>query len=171
MKILSYIFSAFLVIVILSLLVSLLPIPGNAKFLVVLSGSMEPSIKTGSVIIVKSAKTYNIGDIITFGEMKNGKVPITHRVVDIRVDKGNPIYFTKGDANEDIDQKQVSHREVLGKTLFAIPYLGYVAETVKKPYGFFILVAVPALIVVWGEVEKIVKEVKRLKAEKKSSES
>ena len=170
-KILQYIFFVVIVIIVLGVIAPLLPIPGNYQILVVQSGSMAPAIKMGSMVVVKPAESYAINDVITFGEMGKDKTPITHRIHDIRVQEGKSIYITKGDANEDIDQKEISGNEVIGKVLFDIPYLGYAVDTAKKPWGFAALIIIPALIIVFDEIRKIWKEITSLKKNKQKNET
>ena len=148
------------------LLVSIVPIPGNIKVKIVQSGSMEPSIKTGGLVIIKPFSEYHIGDVIMFGEDTKTKVPTTHRIVADEVRSGVFYYTTKGDANEDPDPQQVKQSEVIGKVLFSIPYLGYVLDFAKKPLGFALLIGVPAAIVVFDEVANILRETRKLKMKK-----
>jgi len=162
-KLIYYIFLIFLTLIALLLIVSVLPVSGNYKVLVVLSGSMEPTIKKGSVVIVKPAEDYKIGDIITFGSFGRSKTPITHRIYDIKVVEGKPFYITKGDANKTPDSGEISSERIIGKVLFSLPYFGYAVETAKKPWGFAFLIIIPAVIIITDEVKKIVKEIKRIK--------
>ena len=74
---------------------SALKIPGSYKLLVVLSGSMEPAIKTGSIVFVKPSDTYQKGDIITFTDGKAAS-SVTHRVFEIQNKDGKDIFITKG---------------------------------------------------------------------------
>lgn len=102
---------------------------------VVLSGSMEPEIHTGSLALIDlKDRDAEVGDAIAF---KSGKVLITHRIV--REEKGT--FVTKGDANRAEDLWRVSPDEILGTTIYSIPYLGYVVQTFKNPAGIAILVA------------------------------
>lgn len=165
-KIIYYIFIALIASVALLLIVSVLPITGNYELMVVQSGSMEPAIKMGSLIIVKPYDDYEIGDIVTFGDVTKNKTPITHRIHDIKVNEGKILYITKGDANEDPDGKEVLNREVIGKSLFSIPYLGYVVNFAKKPLGFALIIIIPAVVIIFDEVKKIYAEVKKKKIEK-----
>jgi len=68
-KTIYYIFIAFISIIALLLIISIFPVTGNIKFMIVQSGSMQPAIKMGSVVMVKPVADYKIGDVITFGEM------------------------------------------------------------------------------------------------------
>lgn len=165
-KVIYYIFIACISIIALLLIVSVLPVTGNYKLLIVQSGSMEPAIKMGSLVLVKPADDYKIGDVITFGAYTKTKAPTTHRVFDIKVDAGVPRYITKGDANEEPDQREVSETEVIGKVLFSVPYLGYAVDAAKKPFGFMLIIIVPATIIIYDEVKNIWEEIKKARAKK-----
>jgi len=187
-KIIYCLFYAFIFLFAIAVIVPLLPIPGNYQLLTVFSGSMEPKIHTGSVVVVKPAHStnsgqapldskhltgqanYKIGDVITFGENGKTKTLITHRIHDIRVEKGNPIYITKGDANNAPDSKEVLPEEISGKVLFSIPFMGYAVSAAKKPFGFMLIIVIPAVIIIGDEIKKIGKEVKKMKEGKKERE-
>jgi signal peptidase len=156
-------FIVFIVVIALLLIISIFPITGNIKFMVVQSGSMEPAIKMGSVVMVRPVNDYKIGDIITFGEITKIKSPTTHRIDDMKVIEGEVYYITKGDANNASDQKGVSKKEIIGKVLIAVPYLGFAIDFAKKPIGFALIIIVPALLVIFDEVKNIIKEIKKKK--------
>src|SRR3989344_2765635 len=130
-KVLTYIFGAVITVVALLLIISSFPIPGNYKIMIVQSGSMEPTIKTGSIVAVKPTDSYKIGDVITFGPMSKTRIPTTHRVTDVRLQAGQPVYVTKGDANNDQDSREVPARDVIGKVYVDVPYLGYALAAAK----------------------------------------
>lgn len=159
------IFFGALIFVALVVVLSAFPIKGNIQIKVVESGSMEPAIKTGSVALIKPASLYKIGDIVTFeGNFKNAKgqkVPTTHRIIEMKVEQGNPIYITKGDANEEADTKEIPQNKIIGKVYLSIPYLGYAIEAARKPYGFMALIIIPAAIVIWDQIGKILREIKK----------
>lgn len=165
-KIIYYIFIAFIVVIAVLLIISVLPITGNIKFMIVQSGSMSPEIKTGSIVMTKPFSEYKVGDIITFGTYSKTKAPTTHRIFDIKVNDGVPVYITKGDANNAPDQKEVSEREIIGKILIDIPYLGYVVHAVRQPIGFIAVLIIPAAIIVGDEIRKIYGEIKKRKKNK-----
>jgi len=131
---------------------------------------MMPAIKTGSIVLVKPTNNYKIGDIITFGQISKTKTPTTHRIAEIEVANGQPIYTTKGDANNAPDQKQVPAKEVIGRVLLDVPFLGYAVAAAKKPWGFMLLIAVPALLVIYEEAHKIWQEIKKSKTKKLDDE-
>ena len=165
-KIIYSIFVAFIVVVAILLIVSTFPIAGNYKVMVVQSGSMQPAIKMGSIVVVKPVDDYKIGDVITFGPYSKTKAPTTHRIYDIKVVDGQPVYITKGDVNNAPDTREIQKKDILGKVIFDIPYLGYAVNFAKKPLGFGLIIIVPAAVIVIDEVKKIIHEIK----EKKTNE-
>src|SRR4030042_2956640 len=96
-KIFYNIFLAFIVIIAVLLIFSVLPITGNFKVLTVISGSMEPAIKTGSAVVIKPMDDYNVGDVITFGKVGKNNNPVSHRIVGVTTTaNGAELYTTKG---------------------------------------------------------------------------
>jgi len=165
MKALNYIFYGFFITMMLAiaglLVASMLPIPGNIELKIVKSGSMEPTIPTGSLVIVKPMQSYGIGDVITFGADTKTEIPTTHRIIGYESDaEGRSVFRTKGDANEDQDANPVPRGEVIGKVVFHLPYVGFVLDFARQPLGFALLIGVPAALVIVEEVLTITKEVK-----------
>lgn len=118
----------------------------------VLSGSMEPSIQTGSLIAIKSVKGEKIshiqeGDVITFiGEENN---LITHRISDIALTDSGTVYTTKGDNNNATDSAPVLAENVVGLySGLTIPYAGYVINFVQSPNGYILFMVIPGLLMV-----------------------
>ena len=104
---------------------------------VILSGSMEPALSPGDVVIVSDSASVQVGDVITFDG--GDTVPITHRI--IGVEDGQ--YITKGDANENVDGAAVPPANVLGRVVLTIPLVGYVILWANTPVGQILLVVVP----------------------------
>jgi signal peptidase len=163
LKIAYYIIVGLFCLIAVLLIISVLPITGNFKVLTVLSGSMEPNIHTGSVVVVKPTKDYKIGDVITFGPYTKTQTPTTHRIKDIRVQDGQEVYITKGDANGSPDTREITKKDIIGKAWLSVPLFGYVVSFARKPVGFMILIIVPVLVIVIDEVKKIIREVKKKK--------
>jgi len=148
-------------------LASLLPIPGNIELKIVKSGSMEPTIKTGSIVVVKPVETYAVGDIVTFGKDSAREIPTTHRIVSIREGERGTIFSTKGDANEEADPMEVSAGAVIGKVIVDVPYAGFVLDFARQPIGFTLLIGIPAGVIILDEAARIFKEVAALRRKKK----
>ena len=164
-KIIYYIFIASIVIIASLLIISVFPITGNIKFMVVQSGSMEPAIKMGSIIMVKPVKEYKIGDVITFGEATKVQESTTHRIYNIKVINEKLVYITKGDANNTPDTREIKKSEIIGKVFFNIPYLGYAVDFTRKPLGLALIIIVPATVIIGDEIKKIYGEVKKKKTD------
>ena len=157
-KILYGIFIAALVAVAGIFISTLLPIPGNIEVKIVKSGSMEPTIATGSLVIVKPADAYAVGEVITFGEDSRNQIPTTHRIVSVREESGTVFYTTKG---------EVAASNVIGKVLFDAPYAGYILDFARQPIGFTLLIGVPAGIIILDESARIIQEVAALRRKRK----
>lgn len=92
---------------------------------VILSGSMEPEIKTGDVVITHkiAGKDARVGDIILFPYEKDMKV--THRIIAVSDQQGAKLFTTKGDANPEPDSNLVPEDNVQGKVVTVIPKMGW----------------------------------------------
>jgi len=138
----------------------------------VLSGSMEPTLKVGGLIITKPEDVHNIkvNDMITFNV--SSVVIVTHRVIGIEIRDGKPWFQTKGDANQDPDNDFVSSKgKEMRKVFFHIPYLGFAAVFLQKKLTFFILIAIPALILIGIFSRDMWKGIREIKEKKKPAVS
>ena len=138
------------VVVLLALLLAGARIFGLQVF-TVLSGSMEPTYHTGSLIYVKKVDPFTIqpGQPITF--LLDEKTVATHRVGGVVPDEEDTTvirFRTKGDANEAEDGTLVQYKNVIGEPVFSIPYLGYLAEYIQHPPGMYVALACGALLLV-----------------------
>lgn len=114
------------------------------------TGSMEPTIKQGSMVYVEPCSNfedYEVGDIVTFTD-KIKKQSFTHRIVSI--DSVNREFETKGDANEINDLEPTSASLAIGKVRIAVPYLGYAATVLK---GTVAKIVIALVYLVWAAVE------------------
>jgi signal peptidase len=90
---------------------------------VIITGSMEPLIKPGDMVIVKKIEGENakMNDIVEF---RSDNVSVFHRIIDVENINGNREYVTKGDNNSNPDSSNVKYEDVKGKVLFVIPKMG-----------------------------------------------
>ena len=110
---------------------------------VVLSGSMEPTYKVGSVLYYKEVleKDLKKGDVISFSLEKNQLV--SHRIVSIE----EGLIETKGDANSVSDVHKISYKNVRGKVeKVSIPYVGYYIKMVNDHLLIVVIAAVVILV-------------------------
>lgn len=115
----------------------------------VLSGSMEPTYSTGSLICVRPVDTDTLetGDVITY--LISDDTLVTHRIAGLVPDENDPSitrFRTKGDANEAEDMTLVHEKNVVGTPIFHIPYAGYAVNYIQNPPGKYISVAVVSAI-------------------------
>ncbi len=93
---------------------------------VIMTGSMEPLIRPGDVVIVNNKdKQVKVGDIIMF---PHDQIKVTHRVVAVKENEGQRTFTTKGDANPDPDLEPVPEQKVQGKVVLVVPKIGQAAR-------------------------------------------
>lgn len=116
----------FLIFAVLIYLFKLVP-------LIVISDSMAPTIKKGDLLLIAKDDQFEVDEIISF---KNEGLIATHRVAEIEQNdsKENIKYKTKGDANKSTDYRLVETKNILGKVMIIIPYLGIVFMIFKSKY-------------------------------------
>ena len=143
-------FSTILVAIVVVLAVMLVGVRlTGIQVFTVLSGSMEPTYHTGSLLYVKSVDYTEIeaGQVITF--MLDEDTIATHRVVEVIPDETDESvirYRTKGDANEAEDGSLVHYKNVIGTPIFSIPYMGYVANYIQNPPGTYVAISAGAIL-------------------------
>ena len=104
----------------------------------VISGSMQPALQIGDVIIVKKSNNYSERDIITYS---NGLTTITHRIIAINNDE----VITKGDANE-VDDKPINKEQIVGKFFFRISNFSLFSIILSKNVIYLIMIFLLVLI-------------------------
>jgi signal peptidase I len=110
--------------VIISLIVMLISCKFRYGVIVVGSGSMTGALNVGDVVIFESYKTQKINkdDVIIFNR---DDVKYIHRVVKISLTNGEYRYYTKGDANLELDEGFVTKNDMVGVSKLRIKYIGY----------------------------------------------
>ena len=138
----------------------------------VVSGSMEPEIPVGSLVMVHDAEPADIveGDIIAFYGAVDSAAVITHRVVGNSPAMGE--FITKGDANEERDVNPVDYNEFIGKVEHVVPGVGGIAEAMTGPAGRraagCLIVLAAGFLVLGSVLEHTGKRKKRKSGERQS---
>jgi signal peptidase I len=138
------------------------------QFKTVLSGSMEPGIKTGSIIAVKlggDMTKFKKNDVITF--KADEKKLVTHRIIKVTKNGDEVLYRTKGDNNKTEDLDPVMSQNVVAEYKgFTIPYLGYFVDFTKSKMGIALLLIIPGLLFIaysafslWKTIAQIDKKI------------
>ena len=136
------------------------PMPFGIGLAVVLSGSMEPEISVGDLLIIYESKNYEVGDVVVY---QSGRIAVTHRIVSISGDE----VITRGDANNAEDEP-ITLERIKGKVVMIIPCVGYLVNIIKTPLGTFSIIALAVLLLERSfrvEKEKDDQQLKDIKAE------
>lgn len=113
------------------------PMPFGVGAAVVLSGSMEPALSTGDLLIISETNDYAVGDVIVFQE---GRIAVTHRIINMTQEH----VITQGDANNTPDTP-ITREQIKGEVILAIPLVGYLVNAIKSPVGTLLII----LLAVW----------------------
>lgn len=137
----------------------------------VLSGSMEPEYPVGSLVYVMEVdtSTLELRDVITF--KLSEETTATHRIIDIVPDENDPQkvrYQTKGDNNDMIDGTLVEPSNVIGKAIFKLPYMGYLAMFLGTKQGRFAAIAACAAMLLITLLSELLNEAVKEKQNKKT---
>jgi signal peptidase I len=118
------------------------------QVLIVRSGSMEPAIMTGSVVIVQPVppSALRVGDVITFEPPDGSGRVMTHRIVGVLEEGQSPAFQTRGDANSTFDSLPVRYASTGWKVVGSVPYAGYFYNLLGHPAARAILIGVPAML-------------------------
>jgi len=108
--------------------------------LVVTTGSMEPNLPAGAMVVARAQEDYQAGDVISFRQ--DGGV-VTHRIVEETAEG----YVTAGDANNTPDSKPVPRQAVLGRVVLCLPWAGTLLLFLREPLGILALAAVGAALI------------------------
>ena len=148
------------VLIILASIVALLKVvlakPGEApnffgySLFRVMTGSMEPTIPTNSLIVVQRTDPQQLveGDIITFYSRDPALMgePNTHRIISFEQDGDQRLIHTKGDANNIEDHYAAHEEDVIGRVVFSSEKIGNFVRLVSNPVVFIPLIVIPLAI-------------------------
>ena len=131
----------------LGLLVATAVLPQAVGFypLVVVSGSMEPTLNVGDIAVARQVDpaTLELGDVITYNSLSG---LITHRIIGIEVTTDGPLFSLRGDANRTADPKLLPAERIVAKVVYRLPWIGYLVHYANSNIGRMLFVAVPLLL-------------------------
>ena len=123
------------------------------------SGSMEPELMVGDIILDKTVdnpEDLKVGDVITFKSSDYGDLLVTHKVIKAPYEENGKLMLqTKGIANE-VEDKPISIDNVKGIMICKVDYLDTVYNVFLSPWGLLILIAL-IVIIFFDEIITIVK--------------
>jgi signal peptidase I len=129
---------------------------GGWRALSVQTGSMRPGIDPGELVLVQrvDAGQLMVGDVVTYG-VPGQRHTVTHRIVKVKDEAGQQRQFMlQGDANA-VPDPLISGRHIIGKVIGSVPLAGKLTDVLRTPVGLILLVYIPALSVVWGELKRL----------------
>ena len=126
-----------IIVTILAIIASTLVMLISCKFkygmLVVASGSMTGALNKGDAIIYGTEfQDIDVGEIIVF---KDGSRKVVHRVIDKKQSNGNIKYYTKGDANDNMDKEFREEKDIIGKVKLRLPYFGMLSVMIMDAFN------------------------------------
>ena len=148
------------------------PMPFGVGATVVLSGSMEPHLSTGDLLLLVERENYSVRDVVVF---QDGRTAVVHRIISMDEQE----IITKGDANNAPDEP-ITREQIKGEVVLAIPLVGYAVNLIKTPVGTIVIL----LLAVWllnrsfhkekekdnDKMDEIRREIERLKQQTSSSD-
>jgi signal peptidase I len=122
-----------------------------------LSGSMEPVISPGDVVMDEQIAPWEakVGDIVTFRDPQEQSKLLTHRVVSIRGQGSTLGFVTQGDANNTQEHWQVPATGQIGRVMYTVPWVGHVAVFARTKLGWMLMIGIPLLLIALEEMFRI----------------
>lgn len=137
---------------------------GGYSVFTVISGSMEPNYHVWDMLIAKKVDTSTIkvgDDVVYLGSEDTFKDKIvTHRVIKVRNDSNGLYFTTKGTANA-IEDPEIAASQVYGKVVYRSVVLCFLSKILNSVYGFYLVVFVPFVIILFLEILSVMKAKER----------
>jgi signal peptidase len=130
------------------LLAAAAPMAIGMRSFTVMSGSMEPAVRTGDIVVDEQIAPLDArpGDIVTFRDPRGQSRLLTHRVRSVHVVGGAAKVVTKGDANDTTEHWSVPVDGKIGRVSYRLPQLGYALAATREPKAKLLLIVVPAIV-------------------------
>ena len=89
---------------------------GSVSYVNIRGVSMQPTLSTGDLMVLRSRDAYAVGEIVAFVSDMNGAI-VVHRIVDVVGDR----YLLKGDNNAFLDRYTPTAEEIIGAEVLTVP--------------------------------------------------
>lgn len=134
------------------------------KTYVIISGSMEPNLQIGDIVIVKKVAQNELkqGDIISY---RQGQSVITHRIAEVIDKEGEVEYKTKGDNNNAEDSGIISYEMIEGKVVKHISQIGKIAIILQKKGTIIFIILILYIYILYSSSIKKKRALRKLKRE------
>ena len=133
------------------------PVLFGMRSFAVLSGSMEPLLSTGDVVVDEpiGPRQVRVGDVVTFADPGHRGRRITHRVRSVHITGARARFVTKGDANDSVERWDMDAHGRLGRVVYRVPMVGYLVAHLGDPRAKLALIVVPAALLALLELARI----------------
>lgn len=147
LRLLSYAVLAILLAIAVLVATATLPVLFGYHTYVVNGGSMEPSLKSGSVAVARATSPFalEVGDIIARRESPDGPA-VLHRIARITDDDIGRLLYTQGDANRTADPEPIMLLGTGDKVIYSVPYVGYILNFGRSTPGLVLLLGAPLVL-------------------------
>ena len=162
----------------------LVPMPFGVGATVVLSGSMEPTLSTGDLLIIAEQESYGVDDVVVF---QSNRMAVVHRIIEIKEETvegedGEELQMlavTQGDANNTPDDP-IQMSQIKGTVVLRVPLAGYLVNMIKTPLGTILILAAAVFLLERSfhkekekdldKLEEIRREIEKLKEQSSKQE-
>ena len=162
----------------------LVPMPFGVGATVVLSGSMEPTLSTGDLLIIAEQESYGVDDVVVF---QSNRMAVVHRIIEIKEEtvegeNGEELQMlavTQGDANNTPDDP-IQMSQIKGTVVLRVPLVGYLVNMIKTPLGTILILAAAVFLLERSfhkekekdldKLEEIRREIEKLKEQSSKQE-
>lgn len=159
-NIIDYVLISVLGIIIISSLVLYLL---NYRVRIVVSGSMEPTIKTGSLMYYKKISEEDVYEKISIDTIITYKssdgIDVTHQVISL--DEESDAIITQSILSDSTADKPIKANQVLGIYAFSIPLLGFVINFLKNPFVLIGIIIIIILFILCNLLFKFIKDYRK----------
>lgn len=114
------------------------------------TGSMQPAIHAGDVVLVQPVRSPQLGDIVSYRDRTNATLVVTHRVTSVH----NSTVITQGDAMP-MSDKAIGSNQVIGRAVLVLPNLGLWIGRIRSPLGIAVTCGLPAIVILWQEYRRM----------------
>lgn len=120
------------------------PVLFDYHIYIVEGGSMEPSLRAGSVAVTHptSTRALQVGDVIVWRASPQSP-PVLQRIVEVTDANGERLFVTKGDENRSPDRELLALQGPGDRVVYSVPYVGYILKFAESGAGRFLLIGAP----------------------------
>ena len=134
------------------------------KMYVIISGSMQPELEVGDIVVVKKINPNDLkkDDVISF---RKGQTIITHRIVEVKNAEEKLQFLTKGDNNNTNDKDLVSDKEIEGIVVNKIQKIGKIVLKLRDKTLIIVIILIYYIFLMYDQSVQKRKNLRRIKRE------